>query len=264
MSPDFVPEMRALGPRLLAAARAMQTARQQTPAWLAPLARMLARVAQPALANPERFARVEARELSGLDAPLAPSPASPGGQGLPGHVRERLRAPLGPAVDRLRVHDDEAADRLARGHGADALSMGADVFFARGRYRPHDSAGLALLAHEAVHVAQALRPDAAWQRSGGAALAAEEAQAQAVERAMRRGESLPSLPPRTARAPAPVAAPLAAAAAAAPAAQRPMAAAAERALTDPGSGPALDLEALKQSLMRDLLSQIRSDMERGG
>jgi hypothetical protein len=42
-----------------------------------------------------------------------------------------------------------------------------------------------------------------------------------------------------------------------------MAAAAEREL--PGSDPApFDFGAFRQSLMRDLLNQIRTDMERGG
>ena len=55
-----------------------------------------------------------------------------------------------------------------------------------------------------------------------------------------------------------------AAAPTASAGQRPMAAANDRTLDAPASGVAMDMEAMRQTLMRDLMSQIRADMERGG
>ncbi|XHS77621.1 DUF4157 domain-containing protein [Burkholderiaceae bacterium UC74_6] len=255
MKPDFVPEMKPLGPQLQAAAHALLAARFQEPAWLAPLARVTQRAAQSPLAQAGRFARVEAVGLRQLDAMALP-------EGLPDGVRGRLRSELGPVADELRVHHDEAADRLAQQHGADAVSIGPDLYFARGRYQPHDSQGFALLAHEAVHAEHALRPHAQWQRSGTGALAAEEARAHAVEQAMRTGGRTELGPRAPAQATAPPAAP--AASGNAPAAQRPMAAASSRSFEPPVAGSGIDMEALRQTLMRDLMSQIRAETERGG
>jgi hypothetical protein len=262
MKADFVPEMTPLGPRLAAAARALGAAKLQAPAWLAPLAEVLARIDRAAGSLPDRFVRVEATGLRRVDAE-ATAPAAAEGEPLPDGVRQRLRSDLGPAADHVRVHDDEAAHALARRHDADAVAVGADVFFARDRYQPHDSAGFALLAHETVHVQHAQRPDAAWQRTGAPALAAEEAMALAVERAQR--PALPGASPRASPGPAVASFPPihGGAAPAVPAAHRPMTAAADRALAAPAA-PGVDMDALRQALMRDLLQQIRADMERGG
>jgi hypothetical protein len=262
MKADFVAEMTPLGPRLAAAARAMGAARQQVPAWLAPLAEVLARVEHAELSLPGRFVRREATGLERIEESAAENRLAGEGEALSDGVRERLRNEVGPAADRVRVHDDEGAHALARRHGADALAIGPDVYFGRGQYRPHDSRGFALLAHETVHVEHATRPDANWQRTGAAALAAEEAMARAVESAQRGGA--PGGAPRTfARPPAaePAQAP-AGPAAPTPAAQ-PMAAAADRALTA-APASAFDLDAMRRTLMRDLMSEIRADMERGG
>lgn len=264
MKPDFIPEMTPLGPRLEAAARALRAAKQQSPAWLAPLIEVLERVERAPLARPDRFVRVEATDLRRVDAPATDAPSADETLALPDGVRERLRSQVGPAVDRVRVHDDDTAHRLARDRGADAVSVGTDVYFARGRYQPHDSRGFALLAHEAVHVDHATRPDAPWRRTGASALAAEEASAYAFERAALR--SMPAdLPHRFAPPPAAAfALPTATPAMTAPTVQRPMRAAADRAVDTAPSGSAMDMEAMRQTLMRDLMSQIRADMERGG
>lgn len=264
MNPGFVSEMIPLGPRLEAAARALRTARECSPAWLVPLAEVLERVQRAPLMRSDRFARVEATDLHRVD--VAAACAAPAGEtsDLPDSVRGRLRSQVGPAADRVRVHDDDAAHRLARDHGADAVTVGTDVYFARGRYQPHDSHGFALLAHEVVHVDHATRPDALWQRTGAAALAAEEVSAHAAERVALR--NMPAdMPHRFAPPPAATfSLPAAALAMTAPTAQRPMRAGADRVVDTATSGSAMDLEAMRQTLMRDLMSQIRADMERGG
>jgi hypothetical protein len=213
---------------------------------------------------PDRFERVEATDLKAIDAP--PAAAQPGEDGLPlpGGVRERLRARVGTAADRIRVHDDATAHALAQAQGADAVAVGTAVYFARGRYQPHDLEGFALLAHEAVHVEHATRPGAAWQRGGAPALADEEVSARAVERDLLGG-TLRAPPPAAVAIAAPAAAALPVTpAVAAPASGQPMRAASDRALPAPLAAPAMDMEALRQSLMRDLMGQIRADMERGG
>jgi hypothetical protein len=262
--PGFVPEMTPLGPQLSALAQALNTAKRHSPAWLRPLAVVLERVQQTSLTRPDRYARVEATGLRGVDRPVPFEASVDDALALPDGVRERLRSQVGPAADWVRVHNDEPAHRLAREYDADAVSVGNDVYFARGRYQPHDSLGFGLLAHEAVHVEHAMRPDAPWRSTGASALAAEEASAFAVERAARRGIPADARhrlvpPPATGTKVPPVAPAMSTSAV-----QRPVAAASDRGIDALPSSSPLDMEALRQTLMRDLMSQIRADMERGG
>jgi hypothetical protein len=76
------------------------------------------------------------------------------GSALDAPVRERVGAALDDPLADVRVHTDERADALARSVSARAFTTGADIFFARGEYRPATTAGDALLAHELTHVVQ--------------------------------------------------------------------------------------------------------------
>jgi hypothetical protein len=77
----------------------------------------------------------------------------PGGK-LPADVRPSLVPIVGHGVSDLRVHTGSAAARAAASLGAQAFTHGRDVYFGAGEYRPDTSAGLALIAHEAVHAMQ--------------------------------------------------------------------------------------------------------------
>jgi len=54
----------------------------------------------------------------------------------------------------VRIHTDIIADRATRALGADAFTLGRDIFFKAGSFRPDSIKGLALLGHELVHVYQ--------------------------------------------------------------------------------------------------------------
>lgn len=54
----------------------------------------------------------------------------------------------------IRIHHDGAAARLADAHGANAVTVGNDIAFAPGQYRPGTPDGDKLLAHEIGHAAQ--------------------------------------------------------------------------------------------------------------
>jgi hypothetical protein len=54
----------------------------------------------------------------------------------------------------VRIHTDVAAHRVAAALGADAVTLGREIFFRSGRFDPHSPRGLALVAHELTHVAQ--------------------------------------------------------------------------------------------------------------
>ena len=68
-------------------------------------------------------------------------------------VRARMEAHLGP-IGPVRVHAGPAATAAVRRQGATAMTLGPDIAFAAGEYRPGTVTGDALLAHELAHVAQ--------------------------------------------------------------------------------------------------------------
>ena len=126
----------------------------------------------------------------------------PEGRLLPADVRERLRPQAGPGADVMRVHQGEVADTVARDRGADAVTLGRDVFFREGQFRPREPRGFGLLVHEATHVMQLLQPGVAWRRATGAGVQDEEAEALGRERragAMAAPEPRPLSPVRGAR-----------------------------------------------------------------
>ena len=81
-------------------------------------------------------------------------PRVPEGRPLPGPVRRPMERLFGCDLTGVRIHTDDAsaaaADRLA----AAAYSVGDDIAFADGRYRPDTSDGRRLLVHELTHVVQ--------------------------------------------------------------------------------------------------------------
>jgi len=76
------------------------------------------------------------------------------GSRLPGALRARLERRTGQDLGGVRLHTDAAAAESARSLGADAFTMGQDVYFAAGMYRPGSSAGDKLIAHEVAHTVQ--------------------------------------------------------------------------------------------------------------
>jgi Domain of unknown function (DUF4157) len=254
-----------LGDRLALTARRVAERTSAASAW-AETARPLFERVSALPAGGRRFRRVEPFG----DAPdrdrRDPDEKQLGGHGgiaLEPMLRERLRELVGPGLHALRLHVDSRADAIARAHRADAIAIGPDVHFREGRFRPHEDRGFALLAHEASHVARWTRPGASFDRATPGGVAREEREAARLEaRALtsRRGSA-----PPVARAG--LAAP-AQPSAAAPSttALRPMTAAGDRA-DQPDMAAALtgpDIDALKQTLYRDLMRDIRTEFERGG
>jgi hypothetical protein len=221
---------------------------------------------------------------------------------IPPDVRFRLDQLLEGGAEVARVHTDDVADRIARAQQADAVTVGREIYFRAGAYQPRDDRGFGLLAHETRHVLGASQPGAAERRSTGRGVAEEEAAADLAERTARSlvppgvaadlaertarglapyeaappGPGLPHPPsaplvPPTLPASRPagptVPSPSAISQPAAAAVGRPMAAPAGRDLDQPTTPPALpqlDLEALRRTLYRGLMQQIRTDFERGG
>jgi hypothetical protein len=80
------------------------------------------------------------------------------GETIPTPLQARLSPLVGPrAVNEARLHTGTVAAAVAHAHDAHAVTLGADIYFAEGRYRPGTPAGDFLVAHEVAHVDQAQR-----------------------------------------------------------------------------------------------------------
>ncbi len=77
-----------------------------------------------------------------------------GGATLAPTTRERLERSFGRSFADVRVHTGAEAAAVTQDLRADALTVGAQLAFAPGQYRPGTAAGDHLIAHELAHVAQ--------------------------------------------------------------------------------------------------------------
>ena len=76
------------------------------------------------------------------------------GSGLDGSTRGQFEGFFGVDLGGVRLHADSKAAELSRSLGAEAFTVGSDVFFGEGRFAPGSSSGMGLLAHELTHVVQ--------------------------------------------------------------------------------------------------------------
>ncbi len=96
-----------------------------------------------------------------LRTPMAPGrvlSAIRGGQPLTPAQRARYEPGFGADLGHVRLHADAPAASSARSVGARAYTLGADIVFGHGQYRPGDPLGDRLLAHELAHVVQQTTP----------------------------------------------------------------------------------------------------------
>jgi len=300
---DDVQRPLLLGERLTIVGELLRSRHLPVYAWAAGFAPVLARAESLSESWERRFERDESGEPRALNPrpPRSiPSPAEPTLTGrpqpadvtaepvpavrrperperiLPVDLRARLRKVAGPGAEQIRVRADAAADATARSQRADAVTIGADVHVRAGQFRPDTPAGFALLAHEASHVTALLAPGGVGRRTSPAGVAAEEKTAGQVEWLARRdplgtGDHTstpsygagPGVGRLTARPPEPsTLRPLPVAAAPASAAAAPMRAEVDRA--DDIVPEPVDLEALRQGLIDDVMHRLRTDFERGG
>ncbi|MFF5499149.1 DUF4157 domain-containing protein [Streptomyces aquilus] len=220
-----------VGERLTAQARALLARRTTDPGWRAALAPVLARGRSRPVPQTSPRRRTEVRvapagyepaplqpgwpdptntpapwPTSDPASPLAPSPSpalAPSqasapdpprreGRPLPGDLRERLTPVVGPDVHRVRVHDDEWAARIAAAHGADAVTLGEDIFLGG----PQATRGerSALLAHEVWHATEPGRTGGAPHRATASGAAAEERAALTAEQEFLHGPAVAGVP----------------------------------------------------------------------
>jgi hypothetical protein len=122
------------------------------------------------------------------------------GRPLDRAVRQRLERSLAADLTEVRVHYDELAHAVATTFGADAVTAGTDIYFARGHGDPSTEEGLRLLAQEVAHVVQQerLSPET-WLQ---AELPTEGARTEGARTEAPRTEGARTEGARTERAPA--------------------------------------------------------------
>lgn len=76
------------------------------------------------------------------------------GQSLSRETREFMEPRFGRDFSHVRIHNDARADASAKAVSARAYTVGNDIVFGAGEFRPETSDGRALLAHELTHTIQ--------------------------------------------------------------------------------------------------------------
>lgn len=106
-----------------------------------------------------------AYDIAHVDNPVNSSPStfSPSstsfqrsGSGFPldSSTRETMETRIGYDFGKVRIHADTDSSRSAVAINAAAYTVGNDIVFGEGQYRPDTQKGLTLLAHELVHTVQ--------------------------------------------------------------------------------------------------------------
>ena len=89
-----------------------------------------------------------------------------GGQPLSESIRAYFEPRFGHSFDQVRVHDDSRVAGYTEAIGAQAFTIGRDVFFGAGQFAPEKATGRQLLAHELTHVIQQRHTGPQIQRHG--------------------------------------------------------------------------------------------------
>lgn len=77
-----------------------------------------------------------------------------GGEPLDAGTRSFFETRFGRDLSHVRIHNDALSQESARPINARAYTVGRDMVFAAGQYRPHSAEGQKLLAHELSHTVQ--------------------------------------------------------------------------------------------------------------
>lgn len=76
------------------------------------------------------------------------------GSGLDGQTRSFFEPRFGTSLSDVRIHTGHEAAQLNRQLSAKAFTIGSDIYFGAGEYRPDTKSGKHLIAHEVAHALQ--------------------------------------------------------------------------------------------------------------
>ena len=77
-----------------------------------------------------------------------------GGQALDTNTQSFMGNSFGADFSTVRIHTGSQAVQMSQDLNAHAFTVGNDIYFNQGRYRPDATSGVGLLAHELTHVVQ--------------------------------------------------------------------------------------------------------------
>src|SRR5688500_18602228 len=118
------------------------------------------------------------------------APSVPRGVALEPSTRAAMEGTFDFDFGNVRIHADASAAKLSNQLGADAMTIGSDLFFAESLFSPESVEGQHLLAHELTHVVQnAKAPSGGLTFLSEAGSAAESEASNVADRAMA-GESV--------------------------------------------------------------------------
>jgi hypothetical protein len=80
-----------------------------------------------------------------------------GGSALPGDLKAKMEGQLGADLSGVKIHTGGASAQAADGLGARAFTVGQDVHFGGGEFKPGTKEGDRLIAHELTHTVQGAR-----------------------------------------------------------------------------------------------------------
>jgi hypothetical protein len=80
-----------------------------------------------------------------------------GGSGLPGGLKNKMESQLGADLSGVKIHTGGASAQAAEELGARAFTVGQDVHFGGGEFKPGTKEGDRLIAHELTHTVQGAR-----------------------------------------------------------------------------------------------------------
>ena len=92
--------------------------------------------------------------LSHIDEPASIQNQLGPGSPLDTGIRSRMESAFGHDFSRVRIHNDSRASALSSRMNARAFTIGDDISFGSGEYKPGSLEGEALIAHELAHVVQ--------------------------------------------------------------------------------------------------------------
>ncbi len=98
--------------------------------------------------------RIEGDSLAQVPGPQLAQVLRAPGVPLDTSTRALIEPRFGYDFSQVRIHSRRDDAVAAHNLGAAAFTVGSDIFFNSGQYRPESAAGLGLLAHELAHVIQ--------------------------------------------------------------------------------------------------------------
>jgi Domain of unknown function (DUF4157) len=143
---DAVPHVR--GGSLGVAATPSTVLRLQRLAGNSAVARVLSGLAE------DREVEAGSEDGASRRSPVVDVVGRGGGEPLDGRTRQSMERALGADLGQVRVHDDQAASASAQAIDARAYTVGEEIVFQSGSYRPDTLDGQRMLAHELTHVIQ--------------------------------------------------------------------------------------------------------------